>query len=125
MTWKVPNVVDDYPKIMENHLAYNEIRQEIEAKHFGKVALMHNKEIVGFFDTRGDAYSIGCEKYGVGKFRTQDSRGKTYFHWHTCVVSLIYSNGSVLCYAYFHRPGKEQLVQILRRRLFAPNTRGI
>ncbi len=39
MTWKVPNVVDDYPKIMENHLAYNEIRQENEAKHFGKVAL--------------------------------------------------------------------------------------
>lgn len=31
----------------------------------------------------------------------------------------------MLCYAYFHRPGKEQLVQILRRRLFAPNTRGI
>ena len=68
MAWEVPNVADDYPQIMENHIAYNEIRQEIEAKHFGQVALMHNKQIVGFFDTRGDAYAIGCEKYGLGNF---------------------------------------------------------
>ena len=52
----------------KNHEAYNAVRAEMEDRHFGKAALMHDGEIVGIYNDSGDAYSIGCEKFGLGHF---------------------------------------------------------
>lgn len=68
MSELIGNNADEFPELFENHRAYNEMREEIEAEHFGKVALMHNRQVVGYYESRGDAYSIGCDKYGLGHF---------------------------------------------------------
>lgn len=57
------------PQVEVDHAAYNDKdRQDMEREHFGRVALMHQGEVVGVYNDMGDAYSIGCEKYGLGNF---------------------------------------------------------
>lgn len=51
-----------------NQAAYEAIRADMEDKHFGRVVLMHDGEIVEVYNDSGDAYKIGCEKYGLGNF---------------------------------------------------------
>ena len=55
-------------QVSKNREAYEKVRGEIEAKHFGRVVLMHDGEIVSIYNDKGDAYSIGREKYGLGNF---------------------------------------------------------
>lgn len=54
-----------------NKNAYKKIQEEMESKHFGRVALMHDGQIVNIYNDSGDAYSIGVEKYGLGNFSLQ------------------------------------------------------
>ena len=55
-----------------NFTAYSEkYKLELEKQHWGRIVLMHDGEIVGIYNDRGDAYSIGCEKYGLGNFSLQ------------------------------------------------------
>lgn len=57
------------PQVEGDHAAYHEkYRRDMEREHFGRVALMHQGEVVGIYNDMGDAYSIGCEKYGLGTF---------------------------------------------------------
>ena len=51
-----------------NQAAYESIRAELEEKHMGRVVLMHDGEVVEVYNDSGDAYKIGCEKYGLGNF---------------------------------------------------------
>ena len=51
-----------------NHAAYGIIRAEMEEKYMGRVVLMHDGEVVEVYNDSGDAYKIGCEKYGLGNF---------------------------------------------------------
>lgn len=52
-----------------NHAAYVEkYQRELERHHRGRVALMHSGELVEIYNDEGDAYAIGCEKFGLGKF---------------------------------------------------------
>ena len=51
-----------------NQAAYECIRATMEAKHMGRVVLMHDGEDVEVYNDSGDAYKIGCEKYGLGNF---------------------------------------------------------
>ena len=52
-----------------NHAAYLErFQRDLERDHFGRVALMHDGELANIYNDEGDAYSIGCEKYGLGSF---------------------------------------------------------
>ena len=51
-----------------NQAAYESRRAEMEAAHMGRVALLHDGEIVEVYNDKGDAYKIGCEKYGLGNF---------------------------------------------------------
>ena len=56
-------------QVETNHAAYNEKhRQGLERTDWGRVALMRDGEIVAVYNDMGDAYSIGCEKYGLGNF---------------------------------------------------------
>lgn len=54
-----------------NRKAFNEKKLELEAEHFGRSVLLHNGEIVAIYNDSGDAYQIGCEKFGLGNFTTQ------------------------------------------------------
>lgn len=55
----------NFTAYMERH------RQELEESDWGRIVLMHDGEIVGIYNDRGDAYSIGSEKYGLGNFSLQ------------------------------------------------------
>ena len=59
----------DSNQAQANYDAYlTNFKEEMERHHFGKVALMHNCEIVNIYNDEGDAYSIGCDQYGLGNF---------------------------------------------------------
>ena len=51
-----------------NQLAYEAVREEMEGKHMGGAVLLHDGEVVEVYADSGDAYKIGCEKYGLGHF---------------------------------------------------------
>lgn len=55
-----------------NHEAYKTLYQkELERTHRGRVALLHDKQLVSIWNDMGDAYQVGCEKYGLGNFSLQ------------------------------------------------------
>ncbi len=54
--------------LVKNRAAYNAIKEEMEAEHFGRAALLHDGEVVEIYNDSGDAYAIGCEKFGLGNF---------------------------------------------------------
>ena len=55
-------------ELLKNRDAYNEMREELEANHLGRVALFHNGEFIRAYNDRDDAYDIGVETYGMGNF---------------------------------------------------------
>ena len=60
-----PEVIAELEK---NHKAYGAVRAEMEAEHWGRTVLLHNGAVVAVYNDQGDAYQIGCENYGAGKF---------------------------------------------------------
>ncbi|MCY3853222.1 MAG: hypothetical protein OXG03_06595 [Gammaproteobacteria bacterium] len=63
-----PNVDDQLEK---NRKAYEAVRSRLESKEPGRVALLHDGEMVAVYNDSGDAYDIGCERYGLGNFSIQ------------------------------------------------------
>lgn len=61
-------MTDAHKQIKKNESAYLARKEELEALHPGKVLLMHDGEVINAYNDDGDAYSIGCEKYGLGQF---------------------------------------------------------
>ena len=57
-------------ELEKNWETFCEARELLEAKHFGRVVL-HDGEIIAIYNDSGDAYSIGCEKYGLGNFSVE------------------------------------------------------
>lgn len=52
-----------------NYEAYVAKHQSrMEQAHAGKIALMHDGEIVGIHDDDGEAFATGCDRYGLGNF---------------------------------------------------------
>ena len=51
-----------------NRDAYETMREDLESEHFGRVALLHDGELIAVYNDSGDAYEIGCEKFGLGGF---------------------------------------------------------
>ena len=62
MTQMVENQLD------RNQAAYEAIQKEMEGKYMGRVVLMHDGEVVEVYNDGGDAYKVGCEKFGLGNF---------------------------------------------------------
>lgn len=44
------------------------MEKELERNHFGRIAIFHDGKFVSTYNDRGDAYDIGCEKFGLGHF---------------------------------------------------------
>ena len=55
-------------ELRKNRNAFNGMRRELEREHSGRIALLHDGELVSIFNDRGDAYVIGCERFGEGHF---------------------------------------------------------
>jgi len=55
-------------QLEQNRKAYNEVKAQLENKYLGRVALFHDGELIGAYNDSGDAYNIGCEKFGLGEF---------------------------------------------------------
>lgn len=58
-------------QLEKNWKVYNRVKEQYEAKHWGKTVLLHDGEVVDVYNDSGDAYKIGCDKYGLGNFTTQ------------------------------------------------------
>lgn len=65
-----PLTIDE--EIKANYKAFNEKLPELLVTHKGKFALMHETEIVEFFDTAGDACLIGLKQYPDHFFSIQE-----------------------------------------------------
>lgn len=59
-------------QLEKNRVAYKAIKGKMETDHFGRVALLHDGEIVEIYNDSGDAYTIGCEKFGLGNFSIEN-----------------------------------------------------
>ena len=60
-----PEVIAELKK---NQEAYESIKGEMEAEHWGRTVLLHDGKVVSIYNDEGDAYDIGCEKFGPGRF---------------------------------------------------------
>lgn len=58
-------------ELEKNWAAFIEAKEKLEAEHFGKTVLLHDGKIIEIYNDSGDAYSVGCEKFGLGNFSTQ------------------------------------------------------
>ena len=55
-------------EINKNQKAFDEVREKMEGEHWGKTVLMHDGSVAAIYNDRGDAYTIGCEKFSLGGF---------------------------------------------------------
>ncbi|MCY4194005.1 MAG: hypothetical protein OXE04_07595 [bacterium] len=56
-------------QVHKNHEAYeNQFKEKLEREHWGKIALMHNQEIIYILNDIDDAYTVGERQYGLGNF---------------------------------------------------------
>ena len=60
-----PEVIAELKK---NQEAYDEIKEQMEAEHWDRTVLLHDGSVVAIYNDEGDAYDIGCEKFGLGRF---------------------------------------------------------
>lgn len=83
----VPNTQS---QVDRNFAAFKERLPDLLTTHAGKIALLSDGEIVGFFDSFGDAMQFGLEKFGAqDRFSLQEVTDHT--------ISLgIYSHAGVL-----------------------------
>ena len=51
--------------------AFNSMKSELEAEHFGRTALFHDGVLIAIYNDSGDAYKIGKEKFGLGNFSVE------------------------------------------------------
>lgn len=55
-------------ELEKNEEAYEEVRNQMEAEHWGRTVLLHDGAVVAIYNDEGDAYAIGREKFGLGRF---------------------------------------------------------
>ena len=55
-------------ELRKNQEAYDEVKERMEAEHWGRTVLLNDGAVVAIYNDEGDAYDIGCEKFGLGRF---------------------------------------------------------
>ncbi len=65
---EIQEFFEAYPQVLENQIAYNAIKEDLENEHFGEVVLMYEGNVVAFYNDMGDAYRIACDQFGLGNF---------------------------------------------------------
>ena len=70
-------MVDNATQVHENFRAFKDRHEaELVGEHLGRVALMHNGEVVDLCDDSEEAYFDGHERYGRGNFSMQEIGAK-------------------------------------------------
>lgn len=65
---------------LSNHQAYRRRhREQMEAEHFGKIALLHDGEVVAVHEDRESAYAAGIGRYGLGEFSFEEIGARPIF----------------------------------------------
>ena len=59
-------------EVRRNYEAFVQKLPELLPAHRGKFALMHDADIVEFFDTAADAFRAGKKLYAEGRFSIQE-----------------------------------------------------
>jgi len=77
----------------KNIAAYEKIRDKMEAEHLGRVALLSGGKLIAVYNDSGDAYDIGCEKFGLGNFFLEVI-GQKPVHMGALTMALIKPNKS-------------------------------
>ena len=57
--------------LKRNLAACEAVRARLEAEHPVRTALLHQGEAVDIYDDSGDAYTVGCDRCGLGHFAIQ------------------------------------------------------
>ena len=60
-----PEVIAELEK---NKAAFDSVKDQMEAEHWGRTVLLHGGNVVAIYNDEGDAYDIGCDKFGLGRF---------------------------------------------------------
>ena len=55
-------------QLQKNWKAFKKLDEEVKAENFGRTALFHDGKLVAIYNDSGDAYAVGCEKFGLGNF---------------------------------------------------------
>ena len=58
-------------QLQRNWEAFKNLSEDVKADNFGRTALFHDGELVAIYNDSGDAYAIGCEKFGLGHFTVE------------------------------------------------------
>lgn len=58
-------------QLQKNWEAFNEIKNDLEVDNIGRTALLHDGKLVAIYNDSGDAYAIGCERFGLGNFTVE------------------------------------------------------
>lgn len=62
---------DEPDQTERNWDAFKKEEGSLIAEHLGRTVLLHDGQIDGIYNDSGDAYSIGCDKFGLGNFSIQ------------------------------------------------------
>jgi hypothetical protein len=63
--WPVLGPDDPPLDLSREEAAYNREREGLVREHFGKVALIHEDEVVGVFASADEAIREGCRRFGL------------------------------------------------------------
>ena len=67
------NATNEESQVDINYRAFQAKLSELLPAQLGKLALMHNGDIVEFFDSYADAVRFGLERFGeIGNFSVQE-----------------------------------------------------
>ena len=55
-------------ELKKNLAAFESRKVELESTDWNRIAVFHDGELVSIYNDEGDAYSIACEKFGLGHF---------------------------------------------------------
>ena len=73
-------------EMKKNHEAFEAVREQMERTEFGRIVLLHDGEVVSLYNDMEDAYSIGCEKFGLGHFSLHRVGERPFdLGWHSLV----------------------------------------
>ena len=55
-------------EIQKNLDAFEEMKDELEREIFGRTALLHDGKLISIYNDKVDAYTTGCDRFGIGHF---------------------------------------------------------
>jgi hypothetical protein len=68
--------LESYDQVDRNYDAFLKLLPELLKRRPGYFALMHDEEIVEFFDSAAKAVANGLNQFGVGKYSVQEVKSQ-------------------------------------------------